>query len=276
MTSKILKTTVGIILAASSLNAADENKATDTTPPNWWQKGSYEYPETDKLLIHLEGNVGYSKKSGNEEDENVKIGASAKIRKGHFGLSISYTKLREDRVAYDDKSTVVPTTSLRDDYQVNTILGYDVNKDFYVNAGHENSRDITFEIYNQNTYYVGAGYRILTLDKHKASLFAAVGTDEISFGRYPMLPSGKTDGLYFQGDYLWIVKPGLFLSTGYKYLKADMDYRDTSTFTAKATVAINQYVSLVVGYLDDYIEAQETVNRHQHDKMIFTQIQFQY
>ena len=270
MLNKILKTSMGVVLLSSIIHAGSQ------TPKNWWQKGSYQYEETDKVLAHISGTVSYSETSGNDENKDTKINVSGKIRKGHLGASLSYTKVDENRKSYDDKSDTTPSETIKDDYTTTFIVGYDINKDFFINGGYVNSRNVTFEIYNQTTQYLGVGYRLLTLEEHRLNLFVAKGTDDISFGTYPQLPSGKTDGIYYQIDYSWFMKPRVSLSTSYSYLQADEDNRDTSTLTAQLKIMATENISLLIGYSDEYMEVQDTVDRYTNDKTVFTAVKFEF
>jgi len=245
-------------------------------PKNWWQMGSYEYPQTDEVLIHLQGNLSYTKKNGNEEDEALRASVFAKVRKNHWGLSFSYAKTKEDTIAYGDKDTVDPTTLTRDEYSLNWKLGYDINEDFYLTAGYSNARDLEFEIYNQTTRYIGVGYRVLKTPRHKLNVFAALGDEDISFGTYPQLPSGRTNGKYYEINYLGFITPTVLFKSSYQYLQADMEDRDTATFTVATKFSITDHVAFVVSYMDQYIEAQQTVNRYEHDQTLFTSIEFDF
>lgn len=276
MYNKILKIIIAISLAIATLNAIENDTSTDKTPQRWWEKGSYGYEETNKLLTHIEGSIGFSQTNGNDEDKSIKANIAAKVRKGHLGASISYSKTKEDRKAYGDKQDTTPQTSKRDDYQLSAVVGYDISKNFYVNLGYENSRNLTFEVYNHTTIYAGVGYRILTLEAHNLSVFLAAGTDDISFGTYPLLASGKTNGAYASTNYLWYITPAISLNVNYMFLKADMQNRDTSTLMAKVTVPISQNLFFIFGYKNDQMEVQKTINRYEYDKMFFTSIKFEF
>ena len=270
MLNRTLKASIGVILLNGAVYANDE------TPKNWWQKGSYAYKETDKILTHIEGTISYRETRGNDEDKTLKTSILGKIRKGHLGASLSYSKIDEEKKQFNDKADKTPSETKKDYYKTTFIVGYDINKDFFVNAGYDNSRNTAFEIYNQTTQYIGVGYRILTLDAHRLNIFLAKGTDEISFGTYPQLPSGKTNGVYYQTDYSWIINPKVSLNLNYAYLKADMNNRDNSLLTAKVTASMFEHISLVIGYSDEYMKAQETVDRYTNDKTVFTAVKFEF
>ena len=270
MLNRVLKIYLGLLLLGSLLYA-NEN-----TPANWWQKGSYEYNATNEVLTHVEGMFRYSKTDGNDKNKDLSATLSAKIRKNHFGASLSFTKTRESRKMFDDKSSTTPIETEKDEYELSFVLGYDISEDFYLNAGYINSRDISFEVYNQTTMYFGVGYRLLTLDSHRLTIFASKGSEDISFGTYPQLPSGKTNGYYYQTNYTWMITQGVTLDTSYSYLQADMKNRDTSLFTAQLIIGVSKHISFLIGYRDEYMAAQDTVNRYTNDSTTYTALKFQF
>jgi len=270
MLNKVLKIYLGLLLLGSLLYANED------APKNWWKKGSYEYNSTNQILTHVEGMFRYSEADGNNKDKDISATLSAKIRKNHYGASLSYTKTRESVKMFDDKSSTTPIETDIDESELSLILAYDINKDLYINGGYSNSRDIAFEVYNQTTMYLGLGYRLLTLDSHRLSIFASKGSEDISFGTYPQLPSGKTNGYYYQANYTWMINEGVSLDTSYSYLQADMKNRDTSLFTTQLLIGLSQNISFLVGYRDEYMEAQDTVNRYTNDSTTYTAIKFEY
>jgi len=270
MLNKILKISIVIVVLSNLIYAEDK------IPAGWWQKGSYQYEETNATLAHIEGMISYSKTSGNDDNEDLKIKVAGKIRSGHVGASLSYTKIDQKHKSYNDKNDKTPAATSKDDYTTTLILGYDINKDFFLNLGYENSRNLTFEIYNQTTKYLGVGYRLLSTDMHRLNVFLAVGTEDISFGTYPQLPSGETDCMYYQANYTWFMQPRVLFSTNYTYLQAKKDNRDTATLTAKVKVKVTKNISLIVGYSNEFMEAQDTVNRYTHDETVFTAVKFDF
>ena len=277
MLIKSLKIYLGTLLLSSLLYSADKTP----TPKQdlhayWWMKSSYEYPKTDKLLMHIEGTGRYSTTSGNDEKEDITAKITGKARKGHLGASLSYTKKYKNDKLYADKTDTAPAHILKDEYELNFVGGYDISKDFYTNVGYVNSRDITFEVYNKTTMYLGLGYRLLTTDSHRLSIFLAKGSEDISFGTYPQLPSGKSDGYYYQIDYRWMFTPTISWTSMYSYLQLDKKHRDTSLLTSQFIIRANKYISFLVGYRNEYMEAQETVNRYTNDKIVFTAIKFEF
>lgn len=267
MLKKLFMIAAGVFLISSSLSSDEK------VPENWYQLGSYEYNATDKVLMHFKGNIGYTKKSGNDVEDKIAGSVSGKIRRNNLGLEASYSVDKDDRIEYDEKG-VIANQVYRNDYQARLALTYDLNKDFFVSAGYENARNTSFEIYNQTTQYAGIGYRALKSAGHKLGVFAAYGNEDISFGTYPILPSGKTDGAYFQLNYLWFIAPSVALKADYSYLKANMENRDTGTFVIASKIGMTKSFSIVFSYMNDYIQAQKTVNRHTNDETIFTSIQF--
>jgi hypothetical protein len=277
MLIKISKICLGALLLSSLLHSVEEVAVPKIDPlANWWEKSSYEYPETDKLLMHVEGTGRYATTSGNDEKEEIIANVTGKVRKGHFGGTLSYTKTFRDEKLFDDKSDTTPAHIEVDEYEVSFVGGYDINKDFYINAGYLNGRNILFEVYNQTTMYLGLGYRLLTTDAHRLSVFAAKGSEDISFGTYPQLPSGKADGYYYQIDYTWMINPTISWTSMYSYLKLDVENRNTSLLTSQLTVRATENISFLVGYRDEYMEAQKTVNRYTNDKNIYTALKFEY
>ena len=255
-------------------NVTKEDIVTKAVPSSWWKKSSYEY-DNSEILMHFEGTLSYTQNSGNEDNEDTMIMLKAKIRKGHYGVSFDYNKKYKDHIVYDDKNDENPTQILTDDYSSVTRIGYDITKNFYAVAGYENSRNTSFEIYNQTTQYVGGGFR-LHYNRHRLNIMGALGTEDISFGTYPQLPSGKTDGLYYNVYYNFEMLPYADLTLNYSYFSADMETRDTSKFMAKVSIPVFENVSIVIGYIDEYMEAQDTVDRYTHDETVFTAIKFQF
>ena len=276
MINKILKATTIIALMSSMVYAKDvKPKDTTKTPKNWWQIGSYEYPTTDKVLMHFQGSISYAKKGGNDRDKKVKADTFIKIRKKHFGVSVLYSKIKDDKISYEDKSSK-PKTSTTDNYSIHTKVGYDINEDFFLTVGYVNSRDLLFEIYNKTTRYAGVGYRIFKSKFHRLSIFGAFGDEDISFGTYPQLPSGKTSGQYYEVNYLVFLSPMIAFKTSYQYLKADEKNRDTAVFSVATKLSITQTTSFIVSFTDEFIDAQKTVNRYSHDQTIYSSIQFSF
>jgi hypothetical protein len=275
--NRFLKAVIGSSLLFSLVYAEDKTvEKKETTPPQWWLQTSYDYPETSELLIHVEGSVSYGKKTGNDHDKSLKANALAKVRKNHLEGTMSYTRLDEDRIAYDWKGDTDPATTTKDSYKTLTTLAYDIDESFFTLVGYENARDVSFEIYNQTTKYFGAGYRAIKSQTQKLDLFGAVGSEDISFGTYPQLPSGKSDGKYVQVDYMWFINPTLTFSLNYGFFSADMEHRDKSTLVAKTQVAVMSNISLMLVYLDEYIQAQEVVQRYTHDKTVYTALKFEF
>jgi len=273
MLNKFFKLSIMLLLGLN-VAFAEENKQS-SMPENWWQMGSYEYEATDEILTHFTGKLGYIKKSGNFDEDNFKATVSAKIRREHLGLEVTYSLDKEKKIELADKDTELTSIEV-DDYSVRTVLLYDLTKDFFVSGGFENSRNISFEMYNKTAIYAGVGYRALKLKDHKLGIFAAYGTEDISFGNYPILPSGETNGQYYQLNYLWFINQGAILKLDYSHLLAEMDSRDASTLVIATKISISDKLSLVLSFTDEYLEAQETVNRYTHDKTIFTSIQFDF
>lgn len=278
MLKNSLKSVILVSFMAGVIHA--ENNVTieeDITPAYWWEKSSYEY-ENSQILTHFEGSISHTQNSGNEDNEDTMINLKAKIRKGHFGASLNYYKRYEDHKVYDDKNDENPTHTLTDDYSSVTRVGYDINKNFYAVAGYENARNTSFEIYNQTTQYIGGGYR-LNYDmygSHRINLMLAVGNEDISFGTYPQLPSGETDGVYYNINYNFMMKSYVEFTANYSNFIADMDNRDTSKLLLKVTIPVFDNVSIVIGYIDEYMEAQETVDRYSNDETFFTAIKFEF
>lgn len=270
MLNRILKISLGLLFFGSLLYASED------APANWWKKGSYGYEATNKILTHAEGIFRYSKTDGNDQDNDLSAKLSGKIRKGHYGASLSYTKTRNTYRRFDNKSSATPITTKTDDYELSFVLGYDVSKKFFLNAGYINARDITFEVYNQTTMYFGLGYRLLTLESHRLNIFASIGSEDISFGEYPQLPSGKTNGYYYQANYTWLITKRISLYTSYSYLQADMKNRNTALFTAQLTIGLSKHLSFLVGYRNKYMAAQDTVNRYTNDSRTYTALKFEF
>jgi len=267
MLKKFFMIVAGVFMISCSV-FADEK-----IPENWYQLGSYEYNAPDKVLMHFKGNVGYTKKSGNQEQDKILGSVSAKIRMNHIGFEASYMVDKDDRTNYNEKGVIADSTYNHTN-QSRLALSYDLNKDFFASVGYENGRNTPFEIYNQTTQYAGFGYRVLKSAGHRLGVFAAYGNEDISFGTYPILPSGKTDGAYFQLNYLWFIAPTVAIKADYSYLRANMDNRDTGTLVVATKIGMTKSFSLVFSYTNEYIEAQKTVHRFTNDETIFTSIQF--
>ena len=277
MLMKISKICLGTLLLNTFLYSVENTPSPKLDPlKDWWKKGSYEYATTDKILTHLEGTGRYSKSNGNDEKEDILVNITGKIRKGHFGASLSYTKKYQDYTFYNDKDDTSPAKTVEDEYKVNFVGAYDINKDFYVNLGYVNSRDITFEVYNQTTMYLGVGYRLLTSDMHRLSVFVAKGSEDISFGTYPQLPSGKSDGYYYQVNYSLKINPIISWTSSYAYLKLDKKNRDTSLLNSRLVIRASENISFLLGYEDEYMAGQSTVNRDTHDKTTYTAVKFEF
>ena len=75
--------------------------------------------------------------------------------------------------------------------------------------------------------------------------------------------------------YYYTMKSNISFTFNYSNFIADMDNRDNSKLVAKVIVPVFDHVSMVVGYKDESMEAQETVNRFTHDKTVFTAIKFE-
>lgn len=259
-----------------SANATDNNTtATDITPPNWWKKSSYAYTDTNKILTHFEGMISYSKSEGNENDKDLLVKLSAKVRKKHLGVSFTYSRKDSNHKLYLDKSDTNPTNIVKDVYSAVTRVGYDINKNFYVIGGYENARNIEFEIYNQTTRYIGGGYQTY-YKSHRLNIMGAIGDEDISFGTYPQLPSGKSNGFYYNLTYGYTTSTKIDFSINYSHFVANMKNRDTGKLTAQLSIPIFDHVSIVAGYIDDYMEAQTTVNRYVNDKTFYTAIKFEF
>ncbi|CAA6802103.1 MAG: Unknown protein [uncultured Sulfurovum sp.] len=274
MLNKMLLTILGILFSFVSLHGAETNSSVKvSTPDNWWKKGSYDYPATNQLLWHVEGSVAYSKSEGNLDMKDTSYGLKAKIRKNHIGVSFSYDKVYSNSVLHNADNT--DTTIIVDQYEANTLLGYDINKNFFTLVGYNNARDTTFEIYNKTTKYVGLGYRT-NHKKHYFNIFAALGREDISFGTYPKLPSGETDGKYYEINYNTTIFDDKSFDFRYSYFMGDAAYRDTSKLYVSLSIPLYQKLSVVLGYKENYIEAQELVDRIQSDKTTYTAIKFQF
>jgi len=279
MLKKILLTMVGVPFVLSPLHAKEVQNVDGNTskkevaPANWWQKGSYDYPPTDKLLMHLEGSVAYSKSEGNLDMKDTTYTLKGKVRKKHVGVSFSYDKTYSNSVLHNADKT--DTTIVIDKYEAHTVFGYDINKNFFTLAGYNNARDTTFEIYNKTTLYTGLGYRT-NYKKHFFNVFGALGTEDISFGTYPKLPSGKTDGKYYEVNYNTIVFDDASFNFRYAYFMGEAAYRDTSKLYVSLSVPLYQKISVMLGYKEDYIEAQELVDRVTRDKTTYTAIKFEF
>jgi hypothetical protein len=275
MSNKILCSAVLLLL--SNLLYAEDNNTTvsDVTPKNWWQKSSYEYDYTDKTLFHLEGLISYNKMSGNEAGENLKASLSGKARKGHLGVSVSYSKQKNTQTIYTTKTISLPTV-VTDDYTLGTVIGYDINNKFYLNLGYERSTNTVFQIYSKASEYFGVGYRLIETDNHKLNVFVAKGKEDISFMKDAVLPSGATNGIFYQTTYGWSITPTTMLELNYSYLQTDMPDRDTSSFSTELTVMLSESVAIMVGYNREYLEAQKTVERFENDETFTTAIKFQF
>lgn len=104
----------------------------------------------------------------------------------------------------------------------------------------------------------------------------AIGDEDISFGTYPQLPSGKSNGVYYNLTYGVTLNSNVDFSINYSHFIAKMDNRDTGKLTLQLSVPIFDHISIVAGYIDDYMEAQTTVNRFTNDKTYYTAIKFEF
>ena len=249
---------------------------TQSTPANWWQTGSYAYPQTDEFLTHIAGTVSYMSSEGNEDNTNLKISGLAILRKGNFTFANSYEKNKWRRKIYENKN-FKPRVSSNERYKMESSLMYDLNSYFFTAAGYENGRNLEMAIYNQTIRYAGVGFRALkTMPKHQLNLFVGYGDEDISFELFPILPSGKTNLIYYQLNYSWLMNEIFSLSISYKMADAAMKYRDNSELTLSTNTKISKYISLVVLYNDLHIEALDSVNLFTHDKTISTSLQISF
>jgi len=266
--NNIIQTTLLSFLLGGVANATE-------TPANWWQSGSYAYPETDELLTHFSGTVGYRYSDGNEENSNLRISTLAVLRKGHFSFVNMYRKSKWSKKVYANKN--LPPKKLSNDYHsIESNIFYDINSYFFGAVGYENGRNLEMAIYNKNVRYGGIGVRALQSKKHKLNLFVGYGDEDISYEIYRILPAGKTNLIYYQFNYLWTVNDNLSLSSNYTLLDADMEYRNTSKLIIKANTKISKYLSLDVSYQDLSIEALDTVSLFTHDKSISTSLKISF
>jgi hypothetical protein len=282
MLKTTLITTLSMLVGFSNLYAqeapnTDVNSSAsiveDVSPKYWWKQGSYDYPATDKLLIHIDGTLAYSKSEGNLDTQDNIYTVNAKIRKNHIGISFTYFKKYAETTIHDPAAG--DTTTIIDEYSSSILLGYDINEDFFTVLGYDNARDTAFEIYNQTTQYVGLGYRFKH-EKHRLNFFAAVGTEDVSFGTYPKLPSGKTTGQFYQFNYNALIFDDVKFELQYSYFNATEVYRNTSKLYASISIPIYDVVSLTVGYKEDYIEAQDLADRFNTDKTFYTGLRIDF
>lgn len=267
------KIVLGLLLATGVASAAEESAP--KVAPNWWQMSSYAHAKSDGVLLHTAGTIAYQESEGNTKENSLKMRLSATARYEHFTYYGMYQKTDVETKSYGSKDA--QPTAIKDDvYSFENALTYDVNKYLFTTVGYDNSRDISMEIYNKNVYYGGLGVRALNTPHHKLSLFAAYGNEDISFGTYPILPSGESDGVYYALNYRWLINEQLMFTFKYRFLDAVKKYRNTSTLNTALNIKVYDGVSVVLAYEDVYVEGMKLVNLFEHDKKFTTALRFDF
>lgn len=265
---------ITISLLATSLSYGATTKSSELG--EWWNVSSYDHPKTDDFLYHVDLSAGYENVSGNTDSKSYTYNLTTVTRYKQITGNLLFTKTKSDMLDYANKDDKSGYKFNSESYDRSITLDYDLNSKIYFEVGFINSKNTTFDIYNQTRKYIGAGYNILSTDQHQLSGFIAKGTEDTSYGVLPQYPSGKTDAYLYIVDYLWQFNEGVSFKCNYEILKADKDRRDSSSLSAGITVALSEVTYINFEYADKYNETQQSVNKFPHTKTTTVSLGFSF
>lgn len=219
------------LLAALLLSTAAcaESAAPPPMPQRWWTASSLSGETvSDQWLWHLDGAYSIADSSGNVDMTSKTLGFLGVVRKWRF---TNYLQASNQHVSYEVAGR--PGIVEYKIYSYYDSLHFDVTKQLYLLLGARLGKNETQGIDRQQTYFGGAGFRILDEPGYGLKVAAVTGRESVE---YAVPGFDKDNGMWM------VVQDARFQLAPYLQFTEHADYsaayKDSEEYTWNATLAL--------------------------------------
>lgn len=303
------------VFAVSSDRSDAQEAKESKVPAKWWRVSPLSYPETDDLLTHVQLTYGYSKEEGDSSTDNHTADLKFYLRKNRLTNFLMYRlKIRDEKSAYnsvvytdaqgdipdDDTTGRIPTGYYVAESDVTT-KDYKEQKfvdevrfalfgGFYIAPGFVWEISEKKEIDNRFIYYVGAGYDFEPCPNVVLKFYGAYTYEDLEYSdeydeyinsfRVPVDMEGGTvrsDGYYLVQQAEWNITEAVTLTESYNYSgNIDKGSRYRWEFNAGFSYSFNKYLSLNLGYRENFDNAQQYITSRKRESELNAGISVSY
>ncbi len=229
----------------------------------WWKKTAHNFDPLPKpLLYHLEGNISYTKVTGNVDADVQKLGAKFILRKNLFTSITSFNSTKNKQELNMKNKNISVEKSL-----FNQMLSYDITDKLSFGGGVMREYNAPIYLEERWTYYAGATYSFFTKPPFLLKIGAYYGYEDDTYMSddldeemegFAALPGGipkayDSDGVRLIEHLTWMLNERVtFLqSFDHMYILKDSKYYH---WTASATiqVGITKTISFFTKYQVNY------------------------
>jgi Protein of unknown function, DUF481 len=244
---KLLKSLIVVVLLVASILPSGAVYAQKSQPMPWWSNSSYvAIDTTNRVQFHSEIEYSYETQSGNLEGSEHDGKFLVALRKNHL---TNYIMIRSNH--YDYK--IIPDNQevTQEQYKIDDILRFDINKLFFIDAGFyiEKNSDVLLD--RRTAVYGALG--IYTRLPYKTDLNFTIGAGNDTKDYDPVIPLETETNLniYYTVSINSMIRPYMVFSTKIRLQHISND-TESYEFMSESSLMFPVTRSVSLGYIFDW------------------------